>query len=547
MSARLPPATSADRMVPSLALTPEFDAIRYWARLDPTRVAVIDRGRGGRRAWHYGELDALADRWATWLTVAGVGAGDRVAILARNRIDHVGLLYACLRSGSALVPLNWRLAVPELSRVNAHCRPAVILGEAHFAALIPSGSAHRTTWVDLDLAAARLETASPLDAPLRQPQDQPESGRTLPGEEPWMIVYTSGSAGEAKGVILPRRQQFWNAVATCAGWDLSSRDIALVATPFFHTAAWNVFAAPLWHSGGAIVLLDGFDPAGFLGVLRDESCTLAFGVPAQYQALVGKPAWGEPLPDLRHLVSGGAPCPPALARAAWAAGYPFRNAYGLTECGPNCFATTNGVARADPESVGWPLPFLEARVVDEQGADRQTGEVGELWLRGPQLFGGYFEAPAATAAAFAPDGWLRTGDLASRDVDGNHTIRGRRTELYITGGANVFPGEVEAALREHPAIAEAAVLGVPDERWGEAGLAFVVFSPGADVAPSALRDFVRARLAGYKIPRQFVVVDAVPRLGSGKPDRRALARLVASVADPHGDAVRETGARGRAY
>lgn len=493
------------------------DALQHWAQRDAGRVALIEYPQ--RRRWTYGELDQLANRWCRWLQRAGVLPADRVAILASNRASHVALLFACSRSASVLVPLNWRLAGPELARVVATAAPTLILADRAFADLLERAAVSPSLCVDLDMTTAEVaaERASACTE-----HDSAGDGDAA------LILYTSGSTGEPKGAVLTHAQQHWNARATIEGWDLRSSDIALVITPFFHTAGWNVFATPLWRAGGAIVLLSSSDPDDFLRAMREERCTLAFAVPTQYQLLVAHPDWGAPLPALRFLVSGGAPCPPALDRAVRAAGYPFRNAYGLTECGPNCFTTTNRLAAADPQSVGWPIPFLQARVVDDTGQDVATGAIGELWLRGPQLFGGYFRDPDATADALTRDGWLRTGDLASRDDAGNHTIAGRRTEMYISGGSNIFPGEVEAALLEHPAIAEAAVVGVPDAWWGEAGAAFIVLRPGTAVDDEALRAFLRRRLAGYKLPRTIGVVGAIPRLGGGKPDRRALASQIPS-------------------
>jgi fatty-acyl-CoA synthase len=323
-------------------------------------------------------------------------------------------------------------------------------------------------------------------------------------------------------VVLPRRQLFYNAVATTVGWELGAGDVVPVCTPLFHTGGWNVFLTPILHVGGTAVLFDQFDAARYLAGLRAHGCTVAFGVPTQLQMMQACAAWGEPLPRLRWIISGGAPCPPTVRAAVRAAGYGFREGYGLTECGPNCFVVSDAVADAHPGVVGWPAPFLEARLAGEDGGPVPDGEPGELQLRGPQLFAG---APERTAEVLTADGWLRTGDLARRDARGLHAICGRSKDMYISGGENVFPGEVEAALLDCPGVAEAAVIGVPDARWGEVGRAYVVAravgAPGTDV----LLAHARRLLAGYKVPKQVVFVDALPRLGSGKIDRRALATL----------------------
>jgi fatty-acyl-CoA synthase len=276
-----------------------------------------------------------------------------------------------------------------------------------------------------------------------------------------------------------------------------------------------------------VVLFDGFDADGFLAAVEEEGITTALTVPTQLLMLTESPRWGRPLPRLRGFVSGGAPCPTALAERVRAAGYRFREGYGLTECGPNCFAISDEEARARPGSVGWPVPFLEMRLETADGREPGPGEPGELLLRGPQLFAGYLRAPQRTAEAFSPGGWLRTGDLARRDADGAYTICGRRKEMYISGGENVFPGEVEAALADCPGIAEAVVVGVSDERWGEVGRAFVVLRAGEYATGEAeVVAHARTRLAAYKVPRSVFIVPEIPRLGSGKPDRAALLRWI---------------------
>ncbi|HEU0012435.1 MAG TPA: AMP-binding protein [Longimicrobium sp.] len=488
------------------------DPLRFWSRLAPHRIALVDRARGGRLS--YAELDAGADRWAGLLRARGIGRGGMVAALAGNRRELVELFFACGRVGAALLPLNWRLSTAELGPILADARPDLLLGESRFRALA-EGSDAAARWIDLDGDAPRLLAAAPPHG------EDVEIG----GDEPLLVLYTSGSTGRPKGAILPHRQVHWNAVATCTGWELGADDVAPVSTPLFHTGGWNVFATPLWHRGGTVVLLDGFDADGFLAAMEEEGCTIALTVPTQLVMLMESGRWGRPLPRLRRFVSGGAPCPASLAERVRAAGYGFREGYGLTECGPNCFAISDEAARAKPGSVGWPMPFLEMRLETPDGREAEPGEPGELLLRGPQVFGGYLRAPERTAEVFAPGGWLRTGDLARRDEDGAYAICGRRREMYISGGENVFPAEVEAALHDCPGVAEVVVVGIADARWGEVGRAFVVPRGDAYVTEADVIAHARGRLAGYKVPKSVLVLSELPRLGSGKVDRRALAAL----------------------
>jgi fatty-acyl-CoA synthase len=487
------------------------DAVRRWATLTPGRTALIDETHGSRMT--YAALDTASDGWAHVLGESGVHAGDRVALLAGTRAECVALFHGCLRIGAALVPLNWRLAAPELARVLADARPALLVVEPRFDALLADA---RVASATPSTPVRRLDAADGVDGP-------PAGERAVHADDPTMLLYTSGSTGTPKGVVLPRRQLLYNAIATVTGWQLGPDEIVPVATPLFHTGGWHVLLTPVLHAGGTAVLFDGFDASAFLDGLAAHACTRAFAVPTQLSMLADDARWGRRLPALRRFVSGGAPCPPALAATVRGAGYGLHEGYGLTECGPNCFATSDEAARSAPGSVGWAAPFVSTRLVDEELRDVPTGVPGELLLRAPQMFAGYFGAPARTAEAMTPDGWLRTGDLAVRDARGLTRICGRRKEMFISGGENVFPGEVEAVLAECAGVAEVAVIGVSDTRWGEVGCAFVVPRDGATLDPAAVVAHARGALAGYKVPRRVVLLDALPRLGSGKIDRRSLA------------------------
>jgi fatty-acyl-CoA synthase len=433
-----------------------------------------------------------------------------------NRVEVIALFFACTRIGATLVPVNWRLAASELNTILAHADARVIFGESRFLSLLDqSVSANR---IDLDTDASRILATAPI-----------HSGDVeIDAEGPALILYTSGSSGHPKGVIIPQRQILFNAIATTTAWQLSHTDIAPLATPLFHTGGWNVFATPLWHRGGSIVLFDQFDPENFIDALAEERCTVALTVPTQLVMMTQAQGWGRPLPDLRFFISGGAPCSGSLAAKVRQTGYTLREGYGLTECGPNCFAISSEESLRNPGKVGRPVPFLEMRLVDDLLRDVPEGEPGELILRGPQMFGGYLHDEERTAEALAPGRWLRTGDLAVRGNDGLFAICGRRKEMYISGGENVYPGEVESALVAHPQVSEAVVVGVPHPLWGEVGCAFVLPRAGMNPVPAEVIAFAKRNLAAYKVPKNVIVVADLPRLGSGKPDRRALAERASS-------------------
>ncbi|MCU0648506.1 MAG: AMP-binding protein [Gemmatimonadaceae bacterium] len=472
-------------------------------------MAVHDVTRD--RIWSYRALDAYASQWCDWLRLRGVQHGAFVAALAGNCIELMALYVACGRLGAALVPLNWRLAPRELDAIVDQVQPVVCLTDDRARSDPLATASQWTCFDDLVLPDPSMDVDAEL--PMLWP------------DHVAMVLYTSGSTGAPKGAMLTHGQVLANAIATVTGWQLAATDRVPIATPLFHTGGWHVFTTPLWWAGGSVVLLGGFDAERWLGVLEATACTVAFAVPTQLTMLLAANDWGRVLPRLKWIIAGGAACPTTLATRVRAAGYVLREGFGMTEFGPNCFCTSDAHT-LPPGVVGWPVPFAELRLVDPEGRDVAHGEVGELWVRGPQRFAGYLRDPARTDEAITVDGWFRTGDLLSREPNGAYRVRGRRKEMFISGGENVFPAEVEAVLLEHPDIAEVAVLGIPDPMWGEVGCAVVTTRADLVVEADAVRAWARTRLAAYKVPKQIVQLPTLPRLGSGKIDRAVLATLV---------------------
>jgi fatty-acyl-CoA synthase len=329
--------------------------------------------------------------------------------------------------------------------------------------------------------------------------------------------YTSGTTGRPKGVMLPHRMILWNGYNTVASWQLRDGDIAPIFTPMYHAGGLAVFLTPLFVIGGTVVLHERFDPSEVWRWIARERATLLFGVPTTFKMLRETSEFDSTdLASLRWSISGGAPLPRYLIDEYRARGLIFKQGYGLTEAGVNCFGMTGEDAARKAGSIGKPMLFAEATLRDSEGREVAAGETGELWLRGPHVSRGFWNQPEATAAAIDCGRWLHTGDLAHRDAEGFYYIDGRIKDMFITGGLNVYPAEIENLLIEHPAIRDAAVLGIPDAKWGESGVAFVVPRPGSAPSETEILDFLEARLARYKLPRAIYFRDSLPRTPYGK-------------------------------
>ncbi|MBI5366902.1 MAG: AMP-binding protein [Planctomycetes bacterium] len=469
-----------------------WDFLGDWAAYAPEREAVVDADSGER--WTYGRLDQASRRVEAWLEHAYAPApGDRIALLGKNSILHLLTFFACWRRGWTLVPLNWRLAAPELAAAVADAAPTLLIAEDPAAA--PNCDA-AVSFADALAHAARH--APSLRPAATQAEDIP------------LILYTSGTTGRPKGAMLSARMLLANAIQTATGWELTPADTAQLSAPLFHTGGWNVFTLPLLHRGGRILLMSRFDTAATLCWLPET--TVLFGVPTMFSALLEAGIERSPLAQLRFVISGGAPCPVPLIRRYLEFGISFRQGFGMTEVGPNCFRFPPGRELDHAGTVGLPQVHTRMRLVD-----------GELWIAGAHVFSGYWRNPAATAETLR-DGWVATGDIAERDAQGFYRIVGRKKEMFISGGENVYPGEVERVLAEHPAVAEVAVVGVSDAIWGEVGHAFVVARPGAAATadPAEWGRHCKERLAGYKVPRGYTLLPELPRNSLGKVLKAAL-------------------------
>jgi fatty-acyl-CoA synthase len=460
----------------------------------------------------YAQLNQRAGQAAQLLADMGVGAGDRVAIMCRNRIAFFELLFACAKLGAILVPLNWRMPAAELAPLIADCQPAVLIAGAEDAAVASQ----------LAVPLLLLDEPGPWRERLAA---VPHPGRMgWPPDAPWVLLYTSGTTGMPKAVIQTYGMAVANLVNTQQGVGLRGTDATLNFLPLFHTAGINLHTLPLLLMGGRVHVLPAFEPSAVLNLIAQGALDVFFGVPAVYQLLSLDPGFAAAdLSRVRHWGCGGAPLPDALAALYAARGVTVCGGMGMTETGPTVFLADAACARSKPGSVGKPQLLSRVRIVGADGSDVAPGEVGELLFAGPNVTPGYWQRPDATAAAFTAEGWLRSGDLGRCDADGDYYIAGRAKEMFISGAENVYPAEVENALALHPAILEAAVVGRADQRWGEVGHAYLLLRPGHTVPDDAvLIAFLRNRLAAYKIPKCFIWMPEFPRTAAGKVQKHLL-------------------------
>ncbi len=488
---------------------PAYDWTAFHADIRPGRVALVDDWRD--LTLTYADLEDQVRRLAVWLREAGVGSGDRVAILANNTTDVFEALFACAKLGAILVPLNWRLAVPELQFIVGDCSPTVLIFEGEFS----DAAAQLDTTVKLSLGGDYATAKASVD-----PSGAPTV--TAAHDDPWLIMYTSGTTGHPKGAIETHGMVFWNAVNIGDAVDLTSKSTNLNVLPTFHTGGLNLYTTPCLHLGGRSINLRAFDPDRVLHWLTSGEVTHFFAVPAVYQFLAEHPGWaGADLGGVTSWACGGSAMPVALLERYAERGVVIRQGMGLTETSPTLFLTDEAHAMSKAGSVGKPVLHTQVRIVDEQGDDLAPGEVGELWAKGPNVTPGYWERPEANESSFT-DGWLHTGDAARIDEDGYVYIVDRWKDMYISGGENVYPAEVEQVLFRHPNVLDVAVIGVPDERWGESGLAIVVpRDPGAFDAADLI-GFCDGKLARYKIPKAARTIAELPRNAAGKVLKREL-------------------------
>lgn len=479
-------------------------------RRTPRRTALLHEGR----AYDYATLHNRSTRLAHALRGAGVARGDRVAFLGPNHPAYLETLFAAGILGAVFVPLNNRLAVAEL---------AFQLADSGARSLVharqPDGKVGELAAVAGPLSLLSVEG----DGPGRRYEEllaaspAAEIDEEVGHDDLCLIMYTSGTTGRAKGAVLTHGNVVWNSLNVVVDTDLAGDDVALVGAPLFHTGALNMSCLPTLLKGGTVLLESAFDPERALRLIGLHGVTALFGVPTMYDAMAAAPGWREAdLTSLRLLLCGGAPVPTRTARTYLERGLAFVQGYGMTEASPGALVLDRADSARKAGSAGVPHFFTDVTVLRPDGTETAPGENGEVVVAGPNVTPGYWNLPEATAEAFLDGGRFRSGDVATVDADGYVTLVDRLKDMIISGGENIYPAEVEDALLRHPDVAEAAVIGVPDARWGEVGRAVVV--PRRGTAPTAeeLIAHLGGLLARYKLPRSVVLAPELPRNATGK-------------------------------
>ena len=495
---------------------PVYDFLERRAAVGPDRITMEDLVTGKKVT--YGEFHHRAGRAAALLTELGVAEDDTVAILCRNRIEFFELLFACARLGAILVPLNWRMPGAELKPLMSDCGARILFFGAEDASAASELCGAGVMLVDLDDEG--LE-----GYPARRDGLEPAEGRPFwPADDTWYLLYTSGTTGVPKAVIQTFGMCVGNHLNIAQEIGLRADDTTPCFLPLFHTAGINLFALPAFILGARVVTMPGLDAERLIRLLAAGEVDVIFAVPAVYQALSLHPEFKElDFKKVRAWACGGAPMPDLLFEQFAARGVTVLNGMGMTETGPAVFLMDRANAHRKIGSVGKPMVMSAVRIVGQDGRDVGPGEPGELWFAGLNITPGYYNKPEVTAETIVDGIWLKSGDLARQDEEGYYYIAGRIKEMYISGGENVYPAEAENQLADHPDVLEAAIVGVPDGQWGEVGCAFLLARPGRTVpGEDELKAFLRERIAAYKIPKYFHVIEEFPRTASGKVQKHLL-------------------------
>ena len=498
-----------------------YDWTQQQRNIRPNKVAITDLDTGAELS--YSQLDQRAEYLGAWFQAQGVKKGDRVALLMPNMAEFFEIQFACSKIGAICLPLNWRLSVKELEYILHDSSPTVLVYDAAFqeAAISLLRECDINHQLEINGNEDLVAYEGAIDQALSIKEVESLQSDTS------MIMYTSGTTGHPKGAMITHEMTFYNCVNLGIPSKISSDSIQLVVLPLFHTGGLNCYANPILHAGGSLLLIRDFDPGRALSILSDSKLgvTHFFAVPAPYQFMMQHKDFEQS--DLSGITAagvGGAPCAEAILKAWSDKGIPLVQGWGMTETSPGGTGLDAADALRKVGSAGKALHHTQIKIIDENGDEITNGAIGELLIKGPNITPGYWNNPEATAKSFV-DGWLLTGDAAKMDDEGFVYIVDRWKDMYITGGENVYPAEIENIIYELPQVAEAAIIGVPSERWGETGKAVIVVKPGETLNPDEVIAHCLANLAKFKVPHTVDFIDALPRNATGKILKREIRAL----------------------
>lgn len=478
------------------------------AALSPTKTALIDSVTGEH--WSYKIFSNHVSKWVHYFHQKQYEKGDRIVVLAQNRIELFAILFACGLKGLLYVPLNFRLSRTEMSYILADCQPVLVI--------------HDMEHEEICLTFPTIDCLLMDHIKETNVSFYPPNANWGPNDA-WLIIYTGGTTGKPKGVVLSFNAVNWNAMNTIVSWGLSDTDCTLNYMPMFHTGGLNALSLPILMAGGTVVTGSHFDAEEALKAINKYETTISLFVPTMYQAMLDTDYLKtETFPTVKVFLSGGAPCPRTIYDQFEEKGLPFKEGYGLTEAGPNNFFILPNNALKKKGSVGKCMQFNEVKIVNESNELCLPNEIGELYISGKHVFTKYWNNDEETNQSFV-NGWLKTGDLAKVDEDGDYFIVGRKKEMIISGGENVYPQEVEQCIILHPNIREAAVIGVADAKWGECVTAVVTCKEPKDSFDKELILHCKQFLGSYKIPKKIVIVEKLPRTDVGKIDKKRLKEI----------------------
>jgi fatty-acyl-CoA synthase len=495
----------------------------------PDKLAIIDAGKGPELRLTYREWNQRVNRFANWLKdAAGIGYRDRVAILARDGIEHLDLIYACGKLGAIHTALNWRLHWRELVGILEDTTPAVLLYSDDFKETVAQVEAeiHNSPFAIhhyLHLEGGGIPGSLDYQSTISQSTDQPVTYEALDKEDIACLLFTGGTTGLPKGAMISHRQICWNVLNTVIH-DLTHDDTYLCVFPLFHAGGLFAYMSSQVVFGNTSILTRQFNPQQVLELIEHERVTVFAAVPTMYQMLTQAPNWEQAdMSSLRFCTSGGAPLPvPLVQKYAQEKGVRFKQGFGMTEYGPGLFALPAEDAVRKAGSIGRPNFFMDVRVMDDQGRELGPNQVGELVLKGPSGCSGYWNNLEASAAVYDAEGWFHTGDMVYHDEEWYFYVVDRKKDMFISGGENVYPAEIEAVLYKHPAVHMCAVVGVPDPKWGEVGKACVVLKPGSEASEAELIAHMQHHLARYKVPKSVEFLPELPISAAGKILKREL-------------------------